>query len=427
MIFKRYKIHLKNKYWRDILYQASGNTLAQGLGIAGMPILTRIYSPDAFAIQGMFLQGVMLLSGFVMWRYEYFFQLLESDKQAEIMMAWVTRFGLRMCIALTILIAGIVYLSVVIGLKYNWLGYMCFLPISTFLLCLSVSVQGEAQRRECFAMSGYSDIAGKASYILSAVILSPFFSIFGLVATIAFSAIGKIVILRKYFSFPKRLSVTATVERHPKSIYRSRANGMVCSNLIISASGGVPIYFIGLKYGHDILGQFTLVMSTLFLPSSLLGNAIGSVFYQRAAFSWMKKQDVDSIVKQWRDTITKLVLIGLPMYLTLIFISRFVYPWFFGIQWRLAGEFASILAISAFFSFLAGPVDKISLVLGVSYYLPVLHSLRLLVLTVGVYFSWACNLSINNYIIIYMLSMSSIYLFDLLVGRLLIYRAKIKK
>ena len=44
-------------YWRDIRWQASGNALAQLVGIPGMPLLTRLYMPADFATQSLFAQG----------------------------------------------------------------------------------------------------------------------------------------------------------------------------------------------------------------------------------------------------------------------------------------------------------------------------------------------------------------------------------
>lgn len=62
------------RYWKDIVLQATGNSSAQVIGLLGMPVLARIYSPEDFATQNIFLQIVMFLAGLMTWRYEYFFR-----------------------------------------------------------------------------------------------------------------------------------------------------------------------------------------------------------------------------------------------------------------------------------------------------------------------------------------------------------------
>ena len=66
----------QSPYWKDIIWQASGNSLAQGIGILSMPILTRIYTPNDFAILNIFIQVVAFMSIMTL-RYEYFIIIIK--------------------------------------------------------------------------------------------------------------------------------------------------------------------------------------------------------------------------------------------------------------------------------------------------------------------------------------------------------------
>ena len=407
--------YLNSTYWRDIYYQASGNSIAQLIGIIGIPILARLYSPESFAIQSVFLQALMLVTGFVTWRYEYFFQLVKSDQEASLLMRWVFKLGLSMTIVITALIGIIDYFEFNVGLKNEWLDYLYYVPMSAFLVSLSLSVQHNVQRLGDFNSSGQSEIVGKLFYVVTGIVLSSFSTVIGLILTTCFSAIGKGISLRSYVFSLFKYKYSNEKIKHPKFTFSSRANALVCSNILVSISTALPVFFIGSQFGENTLGQYALVMSTLFLPSSLLGAAIGNVFYQRAALQW-KERDIKSLIELWKETLIKLAILGIPVYSVFYLVSGFFYPLIFGAQWGLAGTFGELLALYAFFSFLAAPVDRISLILNISSYLPIMHSTRLLLILVLILVSRYFEISPNNFILLLSSLMSFIYLSDIFFG-----------
>src|SRR5690606_4627856 len=93
--------------------------------------------------------------------------------------------------------------------------------------------------------------------------------------------------------------------------YKGRAKGMVISNTILTFSGLLPILFISKQYGATSLGQFSLVMATIFLPSGLVGAAVGNVFYQRSANLWNTGSYIE-LKNLWQDTLIKLIFFAIP-------------------------------------------------------------------------------------------------------------------
>jgi O-antigen/teichoic acid export membrane protein len=121
-------------------------------------------------------------------------------------------------------------------------------------------------------------------------------------------------------------------------------------------------------------------MATIFLPSGLLGTAIGQVYYQRAAKQWAEGSAFSTL---WRDMVHKLLIIGVPTYAGVALFSDVAYPFVFGDQWHLAGEFATWMAIAAFASFVSSPMDRTCLIVGAASY-SVIWSTYRLVSTVAV-------------------------------------------
>lgn len=410
------KSFIKNSYWKDIILQTSGNTIAQVVGLIGMPILTRLYVPETFATQAIFIQLVTFLTAIISFRYEYFIQLLEDINQSHTLILWIAKIGLVMT---TILTGGLIILdksNILRQFDLTFSKYYYFAPITAYLISLSFAFKHEAERQEAFKATSIAEIVSKSSYIGAGISLAKILNGLGLILTTAFSAVGRLIYLRDYISSFISNIKNISSDKILVKIFAKRSIGLVSSNTILSISGLLPLIIISKQYGANNLGQFSLVMSTIFLPSGLIGSAVGNVFYQRTAKLWNSK-DSDGLKKIWKDTILKLLLFAIPTYAVIYLISPWVYPLVFGDQWKLSGEIAQLMTIAAFFSFLAGPIDRISLVLGIGFYLPAIHLLRLAVIAVVSFLTIFESLNYLTFIIILSIGLSSVYILDILSGR----------
>lgn len=409
------------QYWKNIARQASGNALAQLIAVGGIPILTRIYSPEVFALQGIFVQVVIFLSAIVLLRYEYVIPLLKDQAEAVMISVWAIRVGCIITVFLTACLWLILLRSdgSIFGFQLSYLFLLA--PITAFLVSISVMVQNEAQRLIDFKRSAASEVVSKMFYILSGVGFSALPGGVGLLLTTGVSALGKTIALNRYIIFhrdvkglPDSNDITMLVGQ-----YKSRSVGMILSNCILTAATLIPLIFIGAKYGQNSLGQYSLVISTIFLPSALIGSAVGSVFYQKAASYWNEDRKAE-ITRLWHYTLVKLIFLSAPIYLIIFLLSEWAYPFIFGEQWAQSGQIAKLISVSAFFSFLAGPLDRVTLILRIGYYLPLIHAMRLVAIISAVIFSEVSNASIDEFIVLFIVVMSFVYLVDIAAARVLV-------
>lgn len=413
-------------YWRDIIWQASGNGLAQAIGVLGMPLLTRLYTPHDFALQILFLQVVGFATGIMTWRYEYFIQLPKDDTDSEHLFQLVLSLGFIMLIISTPI------MWIFRHSFSSWIGdailapWLAFAPITAVLSCYALALQHSVQRRKNFRQSGLSELAGKSAYIACGMMGSKFFEgATGLIAATALSAIGKIVWLSeigknwksstkhpiiKYEIFPnfsilgiQRLAIT----------YARLSGAMVFSHLMATCTAALPSVFIAHEYSKETLGQFALVISTIYLPAGLIGTAIGQVYYQRAAEHWAKGENFAHI---WRSTAKRLIIMGLPLYASAALISPWVYPLIFGKAWTNAGRYASLMAISAFFSFVNSPLDRTSMIVGVWWYLPFLQTIRVVTTGFAALIAGVNNWEFDTFLRIYVGQIILMYLIDYWAG-----------
>jgi len=409
-----------SSYWRDIFLQASGNTVAQVIGVLGIPLLSRLYAPQEFAVQNIFLQLVMFFAGIMTWRYEYFFQMLKDDQQARWLFSGVVKLGFVSGVVLTVALYAFSADIAQLLLIDQGAEVLLVAPISAFLVSLALAFQHNAQRSGAYKISALSEVFGKSAYIASGAVLAAV-TASGLIFTTLFSALGKIGALLPYSKdliFGARVHAQGTVS--PLKKHASGANALVMSHILVTVSSAAPIFYISAVYGTEVLGQFSMVMATIFLPSGLIGAAIGQVFYQRAASHAEEPLVLRGL---WNMTLRKLALFGIPIYLCAGILSPWLYPFVLGDQWVDAGQYAQVLMVAALSAFVSTPLDRVSLVLRYNWYMPALHVFRLtatgVLLTVATHFA----LDFKEFLLFYVVQVSVVYLLDLLCARFLIVYA----
>ena len=409
-----------SSYWRDIFLQASGNTIAQVVGVLGIPLLSRLYAPQEFAVQNIFLQLVMFFAGIMTWRYEYFFQMLKDDQQARWLFSGIVKLGLVTGVVFTVVLyAFSAEIARLLSVEQG-ADYLIVAPLSALLVSLALAFQHNAQRSGAYKISAMSEVFGKSAYVASGALLAAV-TTSGLIFTTLFSALGKIGALLPYSKNLIHGPCTHAPDAvSPLKKHASGASALVMSHILVTVSSAAPIFYISAEYGTEILGQFSMVMATIFLPSGLVGAAIGQVFYQRAA---LHAEEPLVLKGLWNMTIRKLVLFGIPIYLCAGILSPWIYPLVLGGQWHDAGLYAQVLMVAALSAFVSTPLDRVSLVLRYNWYLPALHVFRLmstgLLLALAIHFA----LDFKEFLLFYVVQMSAVYLLDLLFAHFLIGHA----
>lgn len=359
---------MPSAYRRDVIWQASGNTLAQSVGVLGIPMMTRLYTPQEFAVQALFIQAVTFATAVMTWRYEYFVQLPRARGDVRALNRLVLILGL----------AAIAVLSYIFWLYREPVAaqmgsaavapWLVFVPVTGVMVSWAVAAQHNAQRFGDFKLSGLSELAGKVFYVGTGIAggLAQL-GASSLIATTALGAAGKaaFIILGRPAWGRHLLCARVSRVRRVFARYHRLASSTVLAHLLSTSAIAAPQVALAHLYGADVLGQFALVLTTIYLPSSLLGSAIGQVYYQRAA---QIHAQGGSFFELWRTTASRLALIGAPVYGLIALASPMAYPLVFGHQWGLAGTLAMWMSLAAFGSFFSGPMDRTCLIVGAGLY-----------------------------------------------------------
>lgn len=398
----------KSSYWMDVVWLSSGTIVAQAISLATMPLFTRIFVPADFAIQNLFSQIVGLVSVVATFRYEYFIQLPKRDNDALLLVKLVAILSSVITVVLTIV------LWLFRDTIARWLGdaalslWLVLIPITAAATSLAIALQGWTQRKVLFRRSGEAEVVGKVGYAGTVFVGWCFLpGAGGLILGWLGAALGKIVWLSlgiRYVSYGGYFDLMRIARA-----YARLGGSLVLSHGLLACTVAIPSVFIAHTYGSETLGQYALSYLVVCFPSTLLGGAIGNVYYQRASERWAQGLSFGDI---WRSTAKRLLMIGIPLYGAAILTMPWLFPLLFGNVWGPAGHYGAILAISAFFSFATTPMAWACLIVGVWWYVLLWHATRTIttgmVAVLALCFEW----DMDVFITILVIQQIALYIID---------------
>ena len=347
----------KSEFNRNILTLMTGSTIANAIPVAISPILTRIYSPEDFGLLALFLAVTTIFGTIVNGRYELAIMLPKKDEDAINIVA--LGFIIMSLITLILFVIVIIFNEKIVHLLSNKdIGtWLYIVPLSIFLIGLFNLLNYFNNRKK-----HYKDIA-KAN-IIKSITMVAFQIVVGYLREGAAGLIsGQIAsqmtanmklltniiknkLLLSKISKKKILQVAKRYKEFPKfSIAGALAN---------KATGNLTNILISIFYNVSTLGFYSLAQRVLGVPSVLIGNSIGQVFFEEAS---KEKQLTGKAVKVFKSTVKKLFIIGAPSFGILFFIVEDLFAFVFGEEWRVAGGYARIMIPVFFIGFIVSTVS----------------------------------------------------------------------
>ncbi len=399
------KLKPKSEFSRNVLTLMTGTTIAQAIPIAISPILTRIYTPEDFGLLALFVAITSIFGSIANGRYELAIMLPKKDEDAINIFA--LGFIITVTISLTLLIIIVLFHDYFVNLLNNEsIGiWLYFVPVAVFFTGL-YNILNYFNNRKKY----YKDIANATiikSIITAIIQLSIGFLKGGVSGLISGQLISQMFANMRLFknivkdklliSKISKVRIIALAKR-----YKDFPKFSMWAVLANTLSQHLTNILISVFYSVSTLGFYSLVQRVLGIPSSLIGNSIGQVFFQEAT---KEKQETGKAIKTFNSTVKKLVIIGLPSFGLLFFIIEDLFSFVFGEEWRIAGEYAQVLIPFYLIRFVVSPISVINQIylknrLGLYWQLGLL-TLYVLILYVGHLFD------INFKTIVYLISMTA--------------------
>jgi lipopolysaccharide exporter len=346
----------KNKpFSQDALTLTIAPMMSQILGILLTPILTRMYSPDAFGLAALFGSIVMIPSVFATMGYNGAIILPKSNATANNLVL--------VCFFSIICVCGLSCLIIITGQDAIPLllnaplisDYLWLVPIYVVLHGMFMTLRFWKIRFHHFeniTVSRIAEILGKKAYQIS----SGSFGLAtagGLIYGEFISTILKVLILLKGFrlkpfGFTRRIYLKLLAAA---ILYKKFPQYNVWTDLFSRLPALIITYFIIKYFGEGVLGFYGLTLMVLSLPSALFISSVLEAFIPRAAMAKHENKHTELLER----LSTRLISIAIfPCLILGIFGDR-LFPFVFGSEWLQAGLIAQVLIFKVFFEIITSP------------------------------------------------------------------------
>ena len=334
----------------------AGTAASLAITLVAMPILTRIYGPEAFGLYGVFSALLTLAALVSTGRYEQAIALPAAEHDAVTLVCLCQRlvFGASCLACLTLPFRHIVadLLGEPAIAQWWWA-----LPPAMWLA-------GQIQVTTAWAArtANYGRVAGaRLALTIATVALQ-----FGLMALGEFALLAALLagLLAQYFWLRR---VEGAVEIGSWSEMSLRATEyrrfplyILPASLIDTLTFQLPLLLGGTWFGIGFAGMYSLATRIVGLPSTLVGNAFAQVFYQEFSRRNQSENGArDFLFRTW----LRLAAIGAIPMLLVAYFGESIFLHVLGVEWVEAATIAVILTPMFFAMFISSPTSGALLVL----------------------------------------------------------------
>ena len=373
----------------------AGAGLARVVGLLSIPILTRLYSPEDFAVLGLYMALIAVLMPIMTLRYSQAVPLPKTDVMA---------FNLfSVCFKLIIIFSVVLYFLFAIwgerifaifdmGELFPW-WWLVVLGVSgsAFYELFSLWATRKRSYRVIAKTQFAQSIIGSAvKVVMGLLAIKPFGLILGQFLSQTVGIGGFLRDARKDFKscYPR---VTIGKEMLVAKYYQSFVWYRLPSQFLMAFSVQAPVMMMASLYGKELTGQLSLAIMAISLPVGLIGGAMAKAYYAEIAL--LGKGNVGKISKLTVSVQKRLFSIGLPVAAASWFLAEPLFVFVFGQEWSVAGEYAAILSPYILLQFTSAPLVQAINVLGSQASFLIINIMRFLGLAVIYFFSKKLELS----------------------------------
>lgn len=335
---------------RNLLTAVSGTAGAQLINLALIPLIMRIYGPEAFGVVGTFqsLTIILIPACALTWSMAIVLPQRHSDASG------LARLALYMALLVSLLVTAVLLVwGPALAARWNLellTPYLLLLPVVMFSSALLEVLQqwlyrhgryrltAKAATCHAFVYNGMRSIGGWFNN--SATML---------VVTSALYYVVHSVMLLVGMAFGKRGAAEVPDTEAPKTLrqlaseYRDFPLFRAPQVLINALSVHMPTLVLASVFGAVPAGYFALCLQVLAMPSNFIGKAVGSVYYPRITEAIYKQEHVTGLLLKGVGAMTAIGALG---FATIAVAGPWLFSIAFGEQWREAGEYARWLAMA---------------------------------------------------------------------------------
>nr|QLL91152.1 O-antigen flippase Wzx [Plesiomonas shigelloides] len=349
----------QNAFARSVSVLVGSTVGAQALMILASPLLTRLYTPESFGLLAVYSGLLALFTVVASLRYELAIPLPESNTEAAnvVVLSLLVVLLMTAISAVMIVLAGeqIAHaLDVPKLVNYFWL-----LPVGVLLSGLYNVFNNWAIRTKHFG-----DIARtRISQTLATVAVQLLGYKLGNIALLFGQASGQGVgslrlavstLKHKEFNSWSWKGVGIAAKR-----YKQFPIFSTWSALFNTAGAQLPPLVFAAFFNAGAAGLYALANRILQLPMTVIGGAIGQVYFSDLAEARIKGQ----LPKKIEQGAVGLIKLSFPAGFVFMYFAPDFFTWVFGVDWEVSGHAARWMVPWILLQFISSPLSMVFFVL----------------------------------------------------------------
>ncbi|MDO6426505.1 lipopolysaccharide biosynthesis protein [Thalassotalea sp. 1_MG-2023] len=346
----------------------TGTAGAQVITLAFTPLLTRIFSPEAFGHLGVFLALFAILMPITALTLPMAVVLAKSNNEAKALTKLSMYLALLVSLVFTLFIViNKQWLVNVLNAKGNG-SYLYWVPVA--VLCGALLQLGENWTIKLSLFKLRAKVSILHALIINALKLVIGFFIPHAITLIAIAIVNPLL-NGLLLGVPIRNALMHNTEddKHERPSYQQLTTKyrdfplfQSPQALLNALSQSGPVIVLAAFFGPVSAGFYTFSRTILAIPITLMGKAVGDVCFGRFS-KQINQQQFDDARKYFIQTTSSLAVVALLPLGIVWFYGPELFSWVFGDAWYQAGMYAKWLSLWTYFILINAPSLKMIIAL----------------------------------------------------------------
>lgn len=352
----------KYVFFRNVVAVASGTVAAQGISILSSPLITRLYSPEDFGVQGVFMSISGIMGTVAALTYPVAIVIPESDREALNIVRLSIYIGVLMSIigVICMCLFGTEVLSVLSASEV--LEFKYFIPITMLISVISAVTTQWLIRKKAFTLT--AKVTAFQSLVISGLKVCFGFINPSAIVLIVINSLGGL--LGSSVMLMVMRNINKNKAEHIETTDKYKISGVwevakkhsdfpllrTPQVLLNAFSHSLPVMLLAIYFGPSTVGYYSIANTVMAMPILLIGGSVMQVFYPRINEAIRKKENVRELILK---TTAGLAISGALPFLTIIIAGPTIFSFVFGETWRVAGVYAQWLSVWLFFQYINKP------------------------------------------------------------------------
>ncbi|NIC04064.1 oligosaccharide flippase family protein [Billgrantia bachuensis] len=340
---------------RGVSVLVGGTAGAQLLAIAAAPLLTRLYTPEDFGLLAVYGGLLALFTVVASGRYQLAIPLPETEREAaEVLALSLAVVAFTTLVALLLVLLGGRALAEALGVP-SLSPWLWLLPLGVAFAGSYQAVSHWAVRTRAFAALASTRIKQSLALLAIQLAASPLGGGGLLLGHAAGQGSGTLTLARPALRAVGEHRVTAAGAWAAARRYRKFPLFSSWSGLFNTLGKQLPPLLFAALFSPVAAGLYALAHRVLAMPMTLIGEAVGKVFFSSAAEAH-RRGELGPLVAKVHATLAQ---VAMPPAIVLMAIGPDLFALVFGERWREAGEFARWMAPWLYLVFITSPLSHL--------------------------------------------------------------------